>query len=64
VPGKHRSGCSQSSIRWNTGPPVLGATELYGNKMHVVFQIQGYNQLQYNTSESCEKYLDSLYIQF
>jgi hypothetical protein len=22
VPGKHRSGCSQSSIRWNTGPPM------------------------------------------
>ena len=22
VPGKHRSGCSQSSIGWNTGPPV------------------------------------------
>jgi hypothetical protein len=22
VPGKYRSGCSQSSIRWNTGPPV------------------------------------------
>jgi hypothetical protein len=20
VPGKYRSGCSQSSIRWNTGP--------------------------------------------
>ena len=22
VPGKYRSGCSQSSIRWNTVPPV------------------------------------------
>jgi hypothetical protein len=22
VPGKYRSGCSQSSIRWNTGPPI------------------------------------------
>jgi hypothetical protein len=22
VPGKYRSGCSQSSIGWNTGPPV------------------------------------------
>jgi hypothetical protein len=22
VPGKHRSGCSQSSIKWNTGPPM------------------------------------------
>jgi hypothetical protein len=22
VPGKYRSGCSQSSIRWITGPPV------------------------------------------
>jgi hypothetical protein len=22
VPGKYRSGCSQSSIRWNTGPPM------------------------------------------
>jgi hypothetical protein len=22
VPGKHRSGCSQSSIGWNTGPPM------------------------------------------
>jgi hypothetical protein len=22
VPGKHRSGCSQSAIRWNTGPPM------------------------------------------
>ena len=22
VPGKHRSGCSQLSIRWNTGPPM------------------------------------------
>ena len=22
VPGKHRSGCSQSSIRWNSGPPM------------------------------------------
>jgi hypothetical protein len=22
VPGKYRSGCSQSAIRWNTGPPV------------------------------------------
>jgi hypothetical protein len=22
VPGKYRSGCSQSSIRWNTGAPV------------------------------------------
>jgi hypothetical protein len=22
VPGKYRSGCSQSSIRWNTGPLV------------------------------------------
>jgi hypothetical protein len=21
-PGKHRSGCSQSAIRWNTGPPM------------------------------------------
>jgi hypothetical protein len=21
VPGKYRSGCSQSSIRWNTGSP-------------------------------------------
>jgi hypothetical protein len=20
--GKHRSGCSQSAIRWNTGPPM------------------------------------------
>ena len=23
VLGKYRSGCSQSSIRWNTGPPLL-----------------------------------------
>ena len=22
VPGKYRSGCSQSAIRWNTGPPM------------------------------------------
>jgi hypothetical protein len=22
VPGKYKSGCSQSSIRWNTGPPM------------------------------------------
>jgi hypothetical protein len=22
VPGKYRSGCSQSSIKWNTGPPM------------------------------------------
>jgi hypothetical protein len=22
VPGKYRSGCSQSSLGWNTGPPV------------------------------------------
>jgi hypothetical protein len=22
VPGKHRSGCSQSAIGWNRGPPV------------------------------------------
>jgi hypothetical protein len=22
VPGKYRSGCSQSAIGWNTGPPV------------------------------------------
>jgi hypothetical protein len=22
VPGKHISGCSQSAIRWNTGPPM------------------------------------------
>jgi hypothetical protein len=22
VPGNYRSGCSQSSIRWNTGPPM------------------------------------------
>jgi hypothetical protein len=22
MPGKHRSGCSQSSIGWNTGSPV------------------------------------------
>jgi hypothetical protein len=22
VPGKHRSGCSQSAIEWNTGPPM------------------------------------------
>jgi hypothetical protein len=22
VPGTYRSGCSQSSIRWNTGPPM------------------------------------------
>jgi hypothetical protein len=22
VPGKYRSGCSQSSIRWNTGSPM------------------------------------------
>jgi hypothetical protein len=22
VPGKYRNGCSQSSIRWNTGPPM------------------------------------------
>ena len=22
MPGKYRSGCSQSSIRWNTGPPM------------------------------------------
>jgi hypothetical protein len=22
VPGKYRSGCSQSSIRWNTGAPM------------------------------------------
>jgi hypothetical protein len=21
-PGKHRSGCSQSAIGWNTGPPM------------------------------------------
>jgi hypothetical protein len=22
VPSKHRSGCSQSSLGWNTGPPM------------------------------------------
>jgi hypothetical protein len=22
VPGKYRSGCSESSIAWNTGPPM------------------------------------------
>jgi hypothetical protein len=22
VPGKQRSGCSQSAIGWNTGPPI------------------------------------------
>ena len=22
MPGKHRSGCSQSAIGWNTGPPM------------------------------------------
>jgi hypothetical protein len=22
VPGKYRSGCSQSAIGWNTGPPM------------------------------------------
>jgi hypothetical protein len=22
VPGKYKSGCSQSSIGWNTGPPM------------------------------------------
>jgi hypothetical protein len=22
VPGKHKSGCSQSTIGWNTGPPM------------------------------------------
>jgi hypothetical protein len=22
VPGKHRSGCSQSAVGWNTGPPM------------------------------------------
>jgi hypothetical protein len=22
IPGKYRSGCSQSSIGWNTGPPM------------------------------------------
>jgi hypothetical protein len=22
VPGKHRSGCSESAIGWNTGPPM------------------------------------------
>jgi hypothetical protein len=22
MPGKYRSGCSRSSIEWNTGPPV------------------------------------------
>jgi hypothetical protein len=22
VPGKYRCGCSQSSVRWNTGPPM------------------------------------------
>ena len=22
VPGKYRSGCSQTSIGWNTGPPM------------------------------------------
>ena len=22
VPGKYRSGCSQSSVGWNTGPPM------------------------------------------
>jgi hypothetical protein len=22
MPGKHRSGCSQSAIEWNTGPPT------------------------------------------
>jgi hypothetical protein len=27
VPGKHRSGCSQSSIGWNKGPPNGGARE-------------------------------------
>ena len=21
-PGKYRSGCSQSAIEWNTGPPI------------------------------------------
>jgi hypothetical protein len=24
MPGKYRSGCSQSSIGWNTGPPMKG----------------------------------------
>jgi hypothetical protein len=27
VPGKHRSGCSQSAIGWITGPPKEGARE-------------------------------------
>jgi hypothetical protein len=27
VPGKYRSGCSQSSIGWNTGPPNGGTRE-------------------------------------
>jgi hypothetical protein len=22
VPGKYRSGCSQTFLRWNTGPPM------------------------------------------
>jgi hypothetical protein len=22
MPGEHRSGCSQSAIGWNTGPPM------------------------------------------
>ena len=25
VPGKDRSGCSQSAIGWNTGPPMEGS---------------------------------------
>ena len=24
MPGKYRSGCSQSAIGWNTGPPMEG----------------------------------------
>ena len=28
VPGKYRSGCSQSSIRWDTGPPMKVPKEL------------------------------------
>jgi hypothetical protein len=27
VPGKYRSGCSQSSIGWNTGPPPVKELE-------------------------------------
>jgi hypothetical protein len=27
VPGKYRSGCSQSSIEWNTDPPKMEELE-------------------------------------